>query len=171
MNALDTIRSLWQHAIWADERLLAALRSNPANDASAEAMREFAHILGADEIWLARLEQRPPRAPVWPAAAIAELEQLVERTHTAFQAYLAGLRVADLAKAVTYRNSAGDQFTNSAGDILLHAALHGQYHRGKVNLLLRQGGSAPAPVDFIAFVRGAPAATKPTGGGTFSSAP
>jgi uncharacterized damage-inducible protein DinB len=37
--------------------------------------------------------------------------------------------------------------------------LHGQYHRGKINLLLRQAGLAPAPVDFISFVRGVPAAT------------
>ncbi|MFQ5740386.1 MAG: DinB family protein [Acidobacteriota bacterium] len=37
-----------------------------------------------------------------------------------------------------------------------------QYHRGKVNLLLRQAGHAPAATDFIAFVRGAPAATEAT---------
>jgi hypothetical protein len=36
--------------------------------------------------------------------------------------------------------------------------LHGQYHRGKVNLLLRQEGEQPAPTDYIAFVRGVPAA-------------
>ena len=37
--------------------------------------------------------------------------------------------------------------------------VHGQYHRGKVNLLLRQEGMSPVPGDFIAYVRGAPAAT------------
>lgn len=36
--------------------------------------------------------------------------------------------------------------------------MHGQYHRGKVNLLLRQADRTPAPTDYIAFVRGVPAA-------------
>ena len=49
-------------------------------------------------------------------------------------------------------------------------ALHGQYHRGKVNLLLRQGGHAPAPVDYVAFVRGVPAATEVTARGDYPAA-
>lgn len=51
-------------------------------------------------------------------------------------------------------------FTNATGDILLHVVLHAQYHRGKVNLLLRQTGGEAAPADFIAFMRGVPAATE-----------
>ena len=38
--------------------------------------------------------------------------------------------------------------------------LHGAYHRGQIALLLREGGAEPAPTDYIAFVRGAPAATR-----------
>ena len=43
---------------------------------------------------------------------------------------------------------------------LLHVPLHGQYHRGKINLLLRQAGRQPAPTDYITFVRGVSAATE-----------
>jgi uncharacterized damage-inducible protein DinB len=39
-------------------------------------------------------------------------------------------------------------------------ALHGSYHRGQIALLVRAGGSTPAPTDYIAFIRGAPAATR-----------
>ena len=63
-------------------------------------------------------------------------------------------------RMVDYRNSAGISFSTSAGDILFHVMLHGQYHRGKVNLLLRQSGFPPVPTDYIAFVRGVPAATQ-----------
>jgi uncharacterized damage-inducible protein DinB len=45
-------------------------------------------------------------------------------------------------------------------DILLQIFLHGTYHRGQVALLLRQGEATPAPTDYIAYVRGAPAATR-----------
>ena len=39
----------------------------------------------------------------------------------------------------------------------------GQYHRGKINLLLRQQQATPIPVDCIAFLRGSPAATRMKG--------
>ena len=64
------------------------------------------------------------------------------------------LTETDLAARLAYVNSAGKPFDDEVGDILLHVMLHGQYHRGKINLLLRQGGAEPGPVDYIAFTRG-----------------
>jgi uncharacterized damage-inducible protein DinB len=68
---------------------------------------------------------------------------------------------SSLDEPVDYTNSAGQRFNTPLVDILLQVALHGQYHRGKVNLLLRQAGSEPAPTDFISFARGVPAAVTP----------
>ncbi|HEU5359182.1 MAG TPA: DinB family protein, partial [Gemmatimonadales bacterium] len=61
---------------------------------------------------------------------------------------------------VTYRNSAGLEFTSTVEDILLHVALHGAYHRGQVARALREGGAVPNATDYIAFIRGAPAARR-----------
>lgn len=142
-------------------RPLDALRS--ARHAAPEALREFAHILGTEETWLARLEQRSPRTAVWPDdVSIEDLEAIRERTKKAYEAFLAGLGEEGSFVPVTYTNSAGREFTTSVADILLHVVLHGQYHRGKVNLLLRQAGEMPTAPDYIAFVRGAPAATEAT---------
>lgn len=167
MRTLDTITALWEHSFWADARLLEALEASADArgtagahaGAEAEALREHAHVLGAEETWLARIEGRTPGAPVWPDATLEAVRTLSEATERAFRAYLRDLTEEGLGTSVTYRNSAGDEFTNTVADILLHVALHGQYHRGKVNLLLRQGGHEPAPVDYIAYVRGAAAAT------------
>ena len=158
---LDHLRRLWEHVFWADERLREAIEA-PGPPLPPEALREYAHLLGAEETWLARLEQRPPRAAVWPSPA--ETGALAERIHAGYRAYLAALDVAALVVPVPYTNSAGRTFANTPADILLHTALHGQYHRGRINLLLRQAGRDPAPVDYIAFVRGAPAATSPGAG-------
>jgi len=157
MALIEKIRQVWDHVFWADRRLLEALLS--AEGLDPEVVRECAHVLGAEEIWLSRLEGRASRAAVWPELSLEEVEKLAEETHAAYGVYLAELDEADLAREVTYENSAGKGFTNSIGDILLHTALHGQYHRGKINLLLRQAGHEPAPADYIAFIRGAPAAT------------
>ncbi len=149
---------MWEHLFWADGKVLEAVT---AGDAVPEAaIREYAHIIGAEEVWLARVELRPPLLEVWPTAAAPDLNGMVRRTHEGWATYLAGLGESGLKRSVSYVNSAGRRFENTVADILVHVAMHGQYHRGKVNQMLRQGGIKPAPVDFIAYVRGAPAATK-----------
>lgn len=166
MTALDSIRQLWAHAATADAALFAVLRKD--DEATAPARRELAHVVGAEEVWLSRLEGRAARSAVWPEAAVAAIEENIRATHRGFEVYLGTLQDADLDAPVTYTNSAGRTFTDSTGDILLHVALHGQYHRGRINLMLRQAGRTPVPADYIAFVRGAPAATEATSrrGGT-----
>jgi uncharacterized damage-inducible protein DinB len=87
------------------------------------------------------------------------LASAARRIQDGYGAYLAALRDEDVERPVSYTNTKGQPFETPIGDILLHVALHSQYHRGKVNLLLRQSNAAPSPVDFISFVRGVPAAT------------
>lgn len=45
-------------------------------------------------------------------------------------------------------------------DILLHLAPHGTYRQGQVSTRLRQNGQEPTPTDYIAYIRGAPAAPR-----------
>lgn len=155
MNAIDQVRRLFAHMNWADTRLIGALRAAPA---AAEAWREYRHILGAERIWLERLEERAPNPEVWPTLTPADAEAMRERVAKGYDAFIARLNDQALTRSAAYKNTKGQAFETPIGEILLHVALHGQYHRGKVNLLLRQGGAEPAPTDFIAFVRGVPAA-------------
>jgi uncharacterized damage-inducible protein DinB len=158
---LTELRHLRDHMAWADDALLDVL-SNAAPP-PADAAREFAHVLGAEEIWLSRLEGRAARCAVWPSGEMTQLMQLALDVQVGYARYLDTLTEADLHRLVGYRNSAGIQFETSVRDILHHVFLHGHYHRGKVNLLLRQAGLTPAPVDYIGYVRGFPAAVTRTG--------
>lgn len=171
MSALEQLRRLWDHAAWADAALLAELERLPA--VPALVLREYAHVIGAEEVWLARLESRQCKAAVWPDLPLAAVAELARDTRVGYQKYLASSREDEIARDVTYTNTAGRTFSTRADDILLHVALHGQYHRGKVNLLLRQAGLSPVPADFIAYVRGVPAATtvlSPAGAATVPGA-
>jgi uncharacterized damage-inducible protein DinB len=154
---LAEVRRLREHAEWADRALLNALQRTP--NVPADVVREYGHVLGGAEVWLARLERRPARAAVWPALRLAELEDLAGAVHAGYATYVAVLDEPALECLTAYTNSAGQSFETSVKDILMHVALHGQYHRGKINLLLRQAGLSPVPTDYIAFVRGVPAAT------------
>ena len=130
--------------------------------APADAIREYAHIAGSTEVWLSRIEHRTATAAIWPELNASDAGSLAARTAAAYKALIDQLNDSTLDAPIRYTNSAGKTFATPLGDILLHVAMHAQYHRGKVNQMLRQGGADPAPVDFIAFVRGAPAATQAT---------
>lgn len=158
VDAIGYVRRLADHCLAADATLAESLRT--AASVPDAVVREYAHILGSEENWLARLEGRAARAAIWPSGGLSEVLQLRGTVAESYRAYLASLRGADLDRMVSYRNSAGLEFSTGIGDILFHVMLHGQYHRGKVNLLLRQGGLPPVPTDYIAFVRGVPAATQ-----------
>jgi uncharacterized damage-inducible protein DinB len=143
---------------WADRRALEALRE--AGGTSELAHSELAHVLGVEHVWLARLEGRQASVAVWPTLSVDECETLARETRAGFRAFLDRQDDASLERTVHYRNSAGREFDSKVSDILLHVALHGSYHRGKVAAALRASGAEPAPTDYIGFVRGVPAATR-----------
>ena len=152
---------LVRHMSWADERAVEALRK--ACGVSQFARTELAHILGAEHVWLSRLEGRSARVAVWPDLSVDECAALARETSGAYKAFVESLDDDALERRVHYRNSAGAEFDSKVSDILLHVALHGSYHRGKVAAAIRGAGAEPAPTDYIGFVRGVPAATRVRG--------
>ena len=158
MSALEQLRRLWAHASWADTAFVAALQQLAS--VPPEVLREYAHILGAEEVWLSRLESRPSTTAVWPELTLPQVAALAREVRAGYERYLAGLSETEIGRDIAYTNSAGQSFTTGISDILLHVALHGQYHRGKVNVLLRQSALSPGPADFVSFVRGVPAARR-----------
>ncbi len=144
---------------WADEKVLEALRQSPGTHAR-RVLELYAHILGAESVWLSRLQGGRATVAVWPDLSLPECEELARENQSRYDAWLAGLQEGDLDRQVSYVNSAGQPFRSTVEEILLQVWLHGTYHRGQVALLIRDGGGTPAPTDFIAFARGAPAATR-----------
>ena len=141
------------HAAWADAQALAAITSiDVARPERAQATRLYAHVAGAEHIWLSRLEGRRPMHPVWPELSLEAAAALARES-------LAGLRsIADaapesLAREIEYQTTTGQLFSNTASDILSQVALHGCYHRGQIALLTRQGGGAPLATDYIVYAR------------------
>lgn len=152
------IESMFGHVAWADDRALLALETSRGEPVRALAL--FNHVLGAEAEWLARLEQRPCDVAIWPSFDLAQCRAIAARNRDQYAAYLSRLSSADLDRRIRYRNSRGAEFESRIEDILIHVALHGAYHRGQVALLVRDAGEEPNATDYIAFVRGAPAATR-----------
>jgi uncharacterized damage-inducible protein DinB len=154
---LAQLKRLIDHAEWANAHIVAALERQPVADDIVEI---FAHVLGAEEVWLSRLEGRKSKLAVWPALGVAQLRLTAATNAACWKSYMERLTPDDMHRDVSYVNSAGQAFTSTVADILTHVAMHGSYHRGQVSLRIRRDGGTPAPTDFIAFVRGSPAATR-----------
>jgi uncharacterized damage-inducible protein DinB len=150
------LNKLVEHLAWADESALSALRNAPGSE--SRGLTFYAHILGAEATWLARIAGRRSDVAIWPTLSLDEAATLAARNAAELRALIAPLTADDLAAEVQYHNSAGKEFRSTLEDILLHVALHGAYHRGQVSLLIRDGRGEPIATDYIAFIRGAPAA-------------
>lgn len=149
-------RQLLDHSVWADNLVLESLRqARPLPD---RALKVFAHVIAAQHVWLSRLAGEPQGVEVWPKLDLESCARLMEETHTRLREYVDLLGVSSLDRKVHYRNTAGAEFDSKIADIVMHVMLHSAYHRGQISMLLRDGEAEPAPTDYIAFCRGAPAA-------------
>ncbi len=155
---LEQFHRLFDHAAWADALVAGAIESQ--DTVADDTIELFAHVLGAEEVWLSRLEQRQSTLAVWPKLKRAELGATAAAVAQSYRSYLARLTPEDLVTEVAYKNSIGQAFRTPIGEILMHVAMHGSYHRGQVALRMRRDGATPVPTDYIAFVRGVPAATR-----------
>lgn len=158
---MEHLRKLVDHLVWADTRVLDALRVTAGSD--PRALELYAHVLGAEHVWLARISGKSPSVPVWPMLTLDGCARLAGENVVALRRLVSDATPELLAQTVHYTNSAGRTYDSKIDDILLHVALHGAYHRGQVALIVRMAGGVPAPTDYIAYVRGDPAATRVSG--------
>ena len=149
---MRTICRMMDHLYWANKELLAGLRELP--NESGEIGRLFRHILIAEQVWVTRLEgESSAHLTLWEESDLASLEQLVRDNELRYQRYIGGLTEMDLDRMLNYASQSGAKFSSSIRDILIHVALHGQYHRGQINNALRRQGGNPVSLDHILFAR------------------
>ena len=154
----DHFTKVFQHLTWADSRALESLRA--AHSVLKRDQDLYAHILGSEHVWLSRINDTAPKFAVWPSLTLDECARLAAENAAGYQQLATKLTPETRQRPITYRNSAGDQFTSTLEDILTHVSLHGVYHRGQIAASLRAAGDTPIATDYIAFARGAPAATR-----------
>jgi uncharacterized damage-inducible protein DinB len=146
---LTRLRRLLEYDGWANAAALASLSEGEP----AQARRWLAHIIGAEWLWLARLRDKPSHLPAWPDLDVTQCAAELAELQAEWTRYLVLLTDEDLADGVAYRNSLGEFWTSTVGDILTHVVVHAAYHRGQIASAVRAGGGTPAYTDFIHAVR------------------
>jgi uncharacterized damage-inducible protein DinB len=135
-----------RYDVWANREALRSMR----HGAPDRSLRWLGHIIGAEFLWLDRMDGTQPGLPVWPELSLDECEELLQD--------LAGripdaVDPASLARQVRYTNTKGERWTSTVEEILTHVVIHSAYHRGQIASDLRASGQEPAYTDYIHAVR------------------
>lgn len=147
---MNDFARLFAYDAWANRTAAAAVR---AGGAPAAALRVLGHVVGAERLWLARLEGTAPPLAVWPALSVGQCEAECAALAEAWRAFLGGADGDRLAGAIAYVNSRGEHWRSTVADVLLHVIVHSGYHRGQIASHLRAAGAEPAYTDFIHATR------------------
>ncbi|AYA76278.1 damage-inducible protein DinB [Bacillus sp. Y1] len=149
---MESIQSMFDHLHWANVRINNTLLS--LSEPNKQAEKLFAHTLLAERVWITRLVGKSSaHLPIWTDLSLKSCDELLHKNHHDYRTYLSRVTEQGIEQIVIYKNSTGEEFHNSIRNILVHVALHGQYHRGQINLLLRQNDEEPVSTDYIIFKR------------------
>lgn len=107
------------------------------------------HIINAHQIWNSRLGNGVPFG-VYQMHPTAELLALDQQN---FKSSLMLIDQLDFESVVTYRNSKGDEFSNTVRDILFHVINHSTYHRAQIATACKANGVNPLTTDYIFYKR------------------
>lgn len=151
---------LYDYNIWANQRIFTHLQSLPSDlflkevDLGFKSIAEiFGHIASVDQVWFARIREMEGPSTI-EAKQFNDIEEAIEfitKLQTQIREYL--LSVSDCGKAVTYKNTMGQEFQNSISELIQQIVNHGTYHRGNITTILRYLGYKGIQTDYIAFLR------------------
>ena len=158
----DDIQLLFQYNRWANNRVFESVSALSIEQftrdlgSSFKSVRDtFAHLYGAQWIWLERWHGRVPSG--FPAPADFPDLETTRRKFTEIDSnlvdYAASLNADDIQRVIEFKSMAGTHFAQPLWQMLQHVANHSTYHRGQIATMLRQLGSKATSTDLIAFYR------------------
>lgn len=168
MNALEpsgnlsrsVLRDLWEHHWWSFEQFL-----DSASVLDDEEFRRnlgisydsvhgiVAHIVGAEQVWLKRVElgESIARVPgIEELPDLATIEGAWEETKSGWQRVLDG---GDLERLIHYRNTKGQEFSDPVWRVMAHLVDHSATYRGILISALRLLGHGPPATGVITYTR------------------
>lgn len=115
-----------------------------------KALQLINHTINAQQIWNARIENKPCVIDVW---GIRPLDTLKMINEVNYQNSLLIIESFDFDKKKKYTNTQGKAFENTVRDMLFHAVNHSTYHRGQIATYCKLSGVTPLVTDYIFYKR------------------
>jgi uncharacterized damage-inducible protein DinB len=171
---MDTasIREFYKFNRWANEKAVGVVSrldheqfTRELGSSFSSVRDTFAHLAGAEWIWLERWLGRSPKALPGPAElnTLAAIEKRLKQVEEERGRFLQLLDAAKLEAPLSYVNQRGETWSYPLWQQLVHVVTHSTYHRGQITTLLRQLGARPVMTDFLFYYdeNNQPATTEP----------
>ncbi|HKC09592.1 MAG TPA: DinB family protein [Methylomirabilota bacterium] len=151
--SIALIREHYEYHQWANRRLF-ELASGLGDGVTRDMGKHwsfptlkgtFAHIYGADHVWLTRWKGESP-SRLRGDADFSSMDEL-RATWDAFEAeqrgFVTGLAEADLTRPVHYKNTQGQEFQVALGALLQHVVNHATHHRSEAATMITLISGSP----------------------------
>ena len=105
----------------------------------------FAHVYGADSLWLSRWKGVSPGRLQGDAdfPTLASLRARWDLFEAEQRTFVDGLAEADLERPVIYKNTQGAEFQVALGPLLQHVVNHATHHRSEVATMITLISGSP----------------------------
>jgi uncharacterized damage-inducible protein DinB len=150
---MELIRELYDYHRWANRQLFdvtaglgdAVTRDMGKHWSVPSLKGMFAHVYGADFIWLSRWKGVSPARLPGDAdfQALGDLRAAWDRLEAEQRAFVEALGEADLDRLITYKNTAGEQFRVALGPLLQHVVNHATHHRSEIATMITLISASP----------------------------
>ncbi|HXI19832.1 MAG TPA: DinB family protein [Gemmatimonadales bacterium] len=151
--AVTIIRELYDYHRWANRRLFevaaglgdAVTRDMGPHWSFPTLKGMFAHIYGADRVWLTRWKGASPGRLMGDAdfGSAADLRAKWDELEAEQRDFVDGLGEADLTRAITYKNTQGAEFRAALGPLLHHVVNHATHHRSEAATMITLISGSP----------------------------
>jgi uncharacterized damage-inducible protein DinB len=148
---LKQIRKSFEYDYWANDQYIKAILEMP--QPPEKAVKIFAHILFALDVWLARLTKEDlfRYTDPNPSTSLAEGREKLDDLHQKWKSYLASLTPEELTGKFSAPNTQGKLSEHMVQNVLFQVITHSHYHRGQLASLVHQGGGKRPGTDYIAY--------------------
>lgn len=146
---------LFAYNDWANTRFIEVLKNALSSGITIpeNALELLSHNLGAQEIWLCRIQDIPGGKELFFLKSLSEIEILNQSSTQKWLDIIEKHKNELFDIKVNYKNLEGQSFQNSLAEICTHVTNHGTYHRGQIARSLKAAGIQPPSSDFIVFSR------------------
>jgi uncharacterized damage-inducible protein DinB len=151
--AIELVRGLYDYHRWANRRLFdvavglgEAVGRDMGKHWSVPTVKGmFAHLYGADAVWLARWRGAPagPMAGDADFTSMADLRARWDVLEAEQRAFIDALDEPALARRVSYRNNRGEELHIVLGPALHHVVNHATHHRSEAATMITLISGSP----------------------------
>ncbi|MFL6207549.1 MAG: DinB family protein [Pyrinomonadaceae bacterium] len=154
------LQDLWAHHWWSFEQFLTVVRSLNDEEFRRDLGLSFksvhgimAHLLGAELVWLQRVQQGASMASVPGADELPDLAAIERAWAQTSASWRQVLDTDDLSREIHYSNTKGQKFTDPVWRVMTHLADHSAAYRGVLIAGLRLLGRTPPTSGVIFYTR------------------